>query len=152
MHHQTKLHRLVHDLQIRRSQRPSRGYTEPPAITWAKISKQHETPCWLFSLPVMKIVSASSSATAVNTSLGPPSHRCESFIFRDVQFVCFKLQLFFGRSIRNLPKNSHTSWTWDTHDFSSIWWWIYNFSKNTQSSFLIWQFWQWHCSTSWHFP
>lgn len=104
MHHQTKLHRLVHDLQIRRSQRPSRGYTEPPAITWAKISKQHETPCWLFSLPVMKIVSASSSATAVNTSLGPPSHRCESFIFRDVQFVCFKLQLFFWPFHQKPPK------------------------------------------------
>lgn len=111
MHHKTKLHRLVHDLQIRRNQRPPWGYTEPAAITWAKISKQHETPRWLFSLPVMKIVSASSSSAAVNTSLGPPSHRHESFIFRDVQFVCFKLQLFSFHSIpsANLPKNSHSS-------------------------------------------
>lgn len=118
MHHQTKLHRLVHDLQIRTSQRPPGGYTGPPAITWAKISKQRETPYWLFSLPVMKIVSASSSSAAVNTSLGPPSHHRESFIFRDVQFVCFKLHLFSFHSIpsANLPKNSHSSLTHiDTH-------------------------------------
>lgn len=105
---QSKLHHLVHDLQIWRSQRPPGGYTEPPAITWAKISKQHETPCWLFSLPVMKIASASSSSTAVNTSLGPPSQRRESFIFRGVQFVCLKLQLSFGRSVSKPPQKIHT--------------------------------------------
>lgn len=149
MHHQTKFHRLVHNLQIQRSQRPPGDYTEPPAITWAKISKQRETPCWLFSLPVMKIVSASSSSTAVNTSLGPHSHRRESFIFRDVLFVCFKLQLFFGRSISKPPRKF--TQLFKSYRHSCTYWFLFEFSKNKQSSFLIWRFWQWDCSTSWHF-
>lgn len=45
--------------------------------------------CWLFSLLIMKRVSVSGSAGAVNTSLRPSSHRLESFSIRNIQFVCF---------------------------------------------------------------